>query len=759
MAEEQEKKQGTDPDLDSLKLEIDKEIDAMFVPAKPKPVETPQIETPLAMEEDTETASPAPPPPAQNIGRVGAATKAAINIESLQLEIDKEIDSLFTPRFKEPPPPPTPEEINALVLDREEATEPVPEPKLVLESEAAPISEQPLVLESEAAPVAQAPPEEQPSQEAPTGFMAQYRSRAELPGLIEEFNAAYLSLDWEFSTENIHRLESALENLSSFTSASPGSASIFKILKTLLARLAARPQAANSWIIELVRDSQGLLAHLLLTEGAPGIQEKERINALISRFRQMREKASLARIDAVPESARPVAEEAPTRIIESPAAPGPRPVAETPQPAQPEPVPEIVEPVQPEPMSEILEPAEPEPEAEILEPAEPEPEAAIELELEELEPEAPEAESLPDEAEPVFVEAAEPEPEEESKPAAAAEPPPYFEPAPAAEPYASRGYAPTEVHRTPDYFEPNLELGPGEESPGKMPDRWSLLELRTWIKSSRSLLNEAVTGFDLQLDRLKLIESALGKTAALAPVVSRIADIRGGLEHNLELLRGQNVDWDNRADWVENLARFSSAYDEKVHGEQTDLHPTPEIRPSREIPIPKFEELIAAQPEADAAEDLIDVVLFHYAGKFFGLPASNVAKSVRLSAKKASEIADRGYGTLADVKSFFGGIRSGLTGPLAGMPKQELKALRFDIIDPEVFDAVPVPPDAHMAIFVSNGTNHGLILADSEKITLQKGAELVNDTCACSAAIGKVRAGSGMMAEVLDAEQLLRHQE
>ncbi len=620
MADKQDKDREADVDLDLLDLEVGKEIDNLFVPAaKAQPVspeggkengeeELPDsLEMEIGMEVDNMFA-PAPKEQQLELGELAPVEAAgqpivedSLNLDNLQIEIDKEIDSLFIPAAG----PKLAEQIEALPPEQETISLSMAEDsaEVPVEAKLAQAAEpdfekddKPQFTASKDVPGTQ--PDEQYPSDAPTGFKSKYPPQAELPKLVEEFNAAYLSLDWEFSSDNIRRLEYALQDLESFA-ISPGSATIYKILKAVLSLLGANPESANNRIVELIRDSQGLLAHLLLTEGPPGSQEKERINAIVGRFRQMRQKA--------------------TAVVQTGAT---------------------------EPRADLA---------------------------------------------PVSVDA------------------PVVQPEPSS---------------------------PAMNVYGKMPDRWSLLELRTWMESSSRQLIEAAGRADKQLARIRQIESALGKSEALSPVVVRLEDIRAGLERTLDELRGQSDEWMSKAALVENLEKISVA-SEASSNEQVEEREGPQ-EPQSEPP------------------DTRDLWIFRYSGRLYGIPAANLVKSRLVPGKKAREIFDRGYGTLADVKQFFRSISAGVAGRLLGMPGKDLKNIKFDLIGPEVFQSVETPSEPRLAIFVTDGRSYGLILSDSEKMDFQVQAELNIGPCSCRAAAGTVRTDSGACVEVLDVGQVFK---
>ena len=325
-----ESKNGTDDakspiiDLEALELQIDREVDSLFEPAKPSkapeivlteipatPAERARAERDapapvpeVRLVELPETPPKAPIPPSglvlQNEEGApapissGSAGERGFDAKALQSEIDKEIDSVFAPFQKTPAAPPQG------LSPREPASAGTESPAI---GEAPPVEAIELVSETPAGPAL--------SETAAVASLAAARPEmpSELPRLIEAFNAAYLSLDWDFSPEHLYALELALSELEPHAMKTTGAEPVFKLLKAFLPRLRARPQAASPQLVELIRDSQGLLAHMLLLEGPIGAQEKERLRDLLARFRSMKEKAAAAK-EARDEAAPPKSERA-----------------------------------------------------------------------------------------------------------------------------------------------------------------------------------------------------------------------------------------------------------------------------------------------------------------------------------------------------------------------------------------------------------------------------------------------------------------
>ena len=313
---------GAGFNLDAFQVEIDKEIDGLFVPAvKPERNEGPvQIghheqtksvkdRSPVTDEQNLRGARKAEGPsteeskaagqtinffestPGPGIQESAASTGAGFNLDSLQVEIDKEIDSLFVP---------------AVEPERNEGTVQTPDheqPKSV-QDKSPKMDERSLrdtrkaggpSLEPSHGAALRAEYDESPPDNA---FNSERYHSHELSKLIETFNAAYLSLDWEFSRENILKLLAALHQLEPYASRYADAGSVLRILNVILKRLADKPHAINSRLVKLIRDSQGLLAHMLLVEGEIGPDEKQRLKDLIESFHELRQKALAAKAKA-----------------------------------------------------------------------------------------------------------------------------------------------------------------------------------------------------------------------------------------------------------------------------------------------------------------------------------------------------------------------------------------------------------------------------------------------------------------------------
>ncbi len=273
---------GAGIDFRALELEIDGEIDSLFVPVVQK---AGGAKTVVEVHDSSKYESD------REKGKSSGEPGAGLGFGAIQAEIDKEIDSLFVPAGK-------PDRNEGLVQTGNQ--------------------EQPQTIQSrspgsdtQSRPVAQngGGPSPKPFEaktlrvkydEAPPGdtLDSQKYHLHELSRLIEIFNAAYLSLDWEFSRENIQKLIAALNQLEPFAAVSSDARSVLRIMDAILRRLVDRPHAVNSRLVQLIRDSQGLLAHLLLMKSETAPHEKHKLKDLIERFQELRQRALAVKAEA-----------------------------------------------------------------------------------------------------------------------------------------------------------------------------------------------------------------------------------------------------------------------------------------------------------------------------------------------------------------------------------------------------------------------------------------------------------------------------
>ena len=216
---------------------------------------------------------------------------AAIDFRALELEIDKEIDSLFVPAGK----PDLNEEL--VQTGNQEQPQTIQSRSPGSGALSRPVAQNgggPSPKSFEAATL-RAEYDEEPPDDT---FDSHRYHPHELSRLVEIFNAAYLSLDWEFSRENIQKFVAALKQLEPFASRSSDARSVLRIMDAILKRFVDRPHALNSRLVQLIRDSQELLAHLLLMDSETDPHEKQRLKDLIERFQEVRRRALALKAEA-----------------------------------------------------------------------------------------------------------------------------------------------------------------------------------------------------------------------------------------------------------------------------------------------------------------------------------------------------------------------------------------------------------------------------------------------------------------------------
>lgn len=219
-----------------------------------------------------------------------AGKKLELDFDAFELEIDREIDSLLVP-LAESPAVIVPEEASPGAQPKEGLQAQADLPERSAESAAGDILP---LADSSTAGVARV----QILQDAsPSGMDSisgtredlqetEDRERSELPKLMESFRVAYLSLDWDFSVQNLTELDESLERLQRYCNRVSEAQTIYKILKVMLQRLKARPDIASAQVVELIRGSQDLLARIL--EGGAGVAEKEETRRLFQQVQSIR---------------------------------------------------------------------------------------------------------------------------------------------------------------------------------------------------------------------------------------------------------------------------------------------------------------------------------------------------------------------------------------------------------------------------------------------------------------------------------------
>lgn len=125
----------------------------------------------------------------------------------------------------------------------------------------------------------------------------------ELDRLIEALDIAYLSLDWDFSSENVAVLENAVSDLKPYWEKIHEAASIQKVIRAVLQHLKNRPNALSPPLIEFISESLEFLKALVLSETGPGPAEKAQLKSLLDRLHAIKGGRTEAAPSSEPSSA------------------------------------------------------------------------------------------------------------------------------------------------------------------------------------------------------------------------------------------------------------------------------------------------------------------------------------------------------------------------------------------------------------------------------------------------------------------------
>lgn len=237
-----EKDHTVDLDLEAFENEIGKEIDALFIPAGMG--DDFMEASPGAPAEQVELEMPPKPEPAeQPVAAESFETKAPL----------EEVFSLDLPPVVPPPQKQSPE----------------PEPVAQLEFDTLP-----------------------PLSPEPAPERATEADRAEATRkLVESFEIAYLSLDWDFSPSNVKNLAGTLDRLEEHCLGTHETDSLYKILRAVLNHLASRPDGIPVEVNEVMRDAQKLLKSMLVADGNITDEDKQELRSVISRVQAIKQRS------------------------------------------------------------------------------------------------------------------------------------------------------------------------------------------------------------------------------------------------------------------------------------------------------------------------------------------------------------------------------------------------------------------------------------------------------------------------------------
>ncbi len=302
--EDEQKDQRVGLDMEAFEMQVDQEIDNLFVPGNG--VEgADENASDVQMVDDVEIQVVGDSSPEVSAAPVFAEEKVdtaskGMDVSAFEVQIDKEIDNLFVPAdFGDVPMDQSsfgaagqgPEVLGALEVEAaaaQAAGDHVDPPPLRLELEV-PEGEPTVYASQQKAPV---PDRESSSLPESLEEPVKTSQELELPNLVENFNIAYLSLDWEFSSENLSKLWAALEGLQAYCGKSRETLFLFKLLRSLLHRLRNKPDSVQPEIIEMMRDGHEMLKTLLVSSDGPGTREKEKLKSLAGRYRVLRDGSS-----------------------------------------------------------------------------------------------------------------------------------------------------------------------------------------------------------------------------------------------------------------------------------------------------------------------------------------------------------------------------------------------------------------------------------------------------------------------------------
>lgn len=256
-------------DLDAFESQIDEKIDDLFAPSDLTPATE---EMPHAQSAEPAPDAPVPAPADASPREPQTAPQTdGFDLTAFEAQIDQEIDTLFIPA--------------AEVESPSDAGAGKAEANRAAEAAQAQVSTEPAEQSPQAAAVLPRQVEASVAADQPGGAQ-------EMVKLLEAVSIAYLSLDWDFSAENVSKLENALAKLEPYCREIKETDSLLKMFRAVLVALRAKPESLDQSMIEFIRDAQALLKLLLLSEGKIGAYEREHLKSMLNRFHTMTRKPS-----------------------------------------------------------------------------------------------------------------------------------------------------------------------------------------------------------------------------------------------------------------------------------------------------------------------------------------------------------------------------------------------------------------------------------------------------------------------------------
>lgn len=270
----------------------------------------------------------------------------------------------------------------------------------------------------------------------------------------------------------------------------------------------------------------------------------------------------------------------------------------------------------------------------------------------------------------------------------------------------------------------------------------SLGEFRTWMESSLSWLNTALQRLDRDVQRLSRLEAVFRERPSLEHIAAYVYGIGSSLAEYIRECHERENEWSRRSrmlsTWEQVTAGPGSAGSASENG----------IVPGTLGPIVDLSSERSLQPATDKVNVRKEwVCIFEISGRRIAVPALNVLKFQKLSAKTRQKLMGKGCAALADFKPLFRSLNTGLMGHWYNMPKDQLKSCRFYTSAHEALvsalcspnssqDTAPEAPAAESVILlVSSKEFYGLIFSDSNRV------DLGNETIELKSSDGKAILG------------------
>jgi hypothetical protein len=254
----------------------------------------------------------------------------------------------------------------------------------------------------------------------------------------------------------------------------------------------------------------------------------------------------------------------------------------------------------------------------------------------------------------------------------------------------------------------------------------SLGEFRTWMESSLAWLNTALQRLDRDVQRLSRLEAVFRERPSLEHIATYVYGIGSSLAEYIKECHERENEWSRRSrmlsTWeqvtVEPGSPGAASEDGIVHG---TLGPIVDLSSERSFQL--------TSSKANVRKEW--VCIFEISGRRIAVPALNVLKFQKLSAKTRQKLQGKGCATLADFKPLFRSLNTGLMGHWYSMPKEQLKSYRFYTSAHEALVSALYPPHSSqdtapaapvgesVILLVSSKEFFGLVFSDSNRVDLE----------------------------------------